>query len=146
MSSPRTSIFSLIRFEIGQNWDVHYLKSKFLAGWIKSIILGPWWIMIYAQLILKLRKKFSLSYFILHVWILNVSLSFSCLKPCDYTDHNETSHLHVLILYVRLNFSYALSRNHIECNETLYLHELILRVLSKNPLLLPCTHSVHKVI
>ena len=33
-----TGILSLIRFELGQNWDV---KSNFLAGLIKGIILGP---------------------------------------------------------------------------------------------------------
>ena len=42
MSSPRTGNWSLIRFKLGQNWDLYKTnKSKFLAGWIKAIILGP---------------------------------------------------------------------------------------------------------
>ena len=40
MSSPRTGILSLIRFNLGQNWETN--TSTFLAGWIKSIILGTY--------------------------------------------------------------------------------------------------------
>ena len=41
MSSPRTGILSLIRFDLGQNWDAKINKSKFLAGWRASfLVLG----------------------------------------------------------------------------------------------------------
>ena len=41
MSDPRTGILSLIRFDLGQNWDAKINKSKFLAGWRASfLVLG----------------------------------------------------------------------------------------------------------
>ena len=39
MSSPRTGILSLIRFDLGQTGMCKTNKPKFLAGWIKGIIL-----------------------------------------------------------------------------------------------------------